>query len=49
MAQGSKDETKVLLELGKDLGYIQDKEYITLFEQYDELGKQLYSLHLKWK
>ena len=49
MAQGSKDETKVLLELGKDLGYILDKEYIAMFEQYDELGKQLYSLHQKWK
>ena len=43
MAQGSKDEVKVLLELGKDLGYIQEKEFEGLFNSYDELGKQLYS------
>ena len=49
MAQGSKDETKVLLELAKDLGYIQEDVFGKLFEQYDELGKQIYSLHQKWK
>ena len=49
MAQGSKDETKVLLELAKDLGYIQDEVFKKLFDRYDELGKQLYTLHQKWK
>ena len=49
MAQGSKDETKVLLELAKDLGYIQEDVFGKLFERYDEMGKQLYTLHLKWK
>jgi S23 ribosomal protein. len=49
MAQGSKDEVKVLLEMSKDLGYIQEEEYIKLYESYDELGKQLYALHVKWK
>ena len=43
------DEIKVLLEIGKDLGYIQDEKYRELFERYDELGKQLYTLHQKWK
>ena len=49
MAQGSKDEVKVLLELGKDLGYIQEEEYKQMYNSYDELGKQIYSLHQKWK
>ena len=49
MAQGSKDETKVLLEIARDLGYIQKEVFEKLFERYDELGKQLYTLHQKWK
>ena len=49
MAQGSKDEVKVLLEMSKDLGYIQEEEFTRLYEGYDELGKLLYNLHLKWK
>jgi four helix bundle protein len=49
MAQGSKEETKVLLEIVKDLGYIQEEEYINLFNKYDEFGKQLYRLHENWE
>ncbi len=49
MAQGSKEETKVLLEIVKDLGYIQEEEYKELFNRYDELGKQLYRLHQNWE
>lgn len=49
MAHGSKDEVKVLLEFGKDLDYIPREEYMELFQKYDELGKQLYILHKKWK
>ncbi len=49
MAQGSKDEVKVLLEISKDLDYIQNEEFKELYERYEELGKQLYKLHEKWK
>ena len=49
MAQGSKDEIKVLLEMSKDLRYIPEEDYQTLNQSYDELGKQLYTMIEKWK
>ena len=48
IAQGSKDEIKVLLEISKDLGYISEQTFLDLFNQYDQLGKQLYSMIQKW-
>ena len=48
IVQGSKDEVKVLLELCKDLEYIDDVTFKELFNQYDDLGKQLYSMIQKW-
>jgi four helix bundle protein len=48
MAQGSKDEVKVLLEMSKDLGYMDEKTFKELWIQYDELGKQLYAMIQKW-
>jgi four helix bundle protein len=48
MAQGSKDEVKVLLEMSKDLGYMDEKMFEGLFVQYDELGRQLYAMIQKW-
>ena len=48
MAQGSKDEVKVLLEMSKDLGYIEKKTFEELDTQYDDLGKQLYTMIQKW-
>ncbi len=48
MAQGSKDEVKVLLEMSKDLGYIEESVFSDLYNQYDELGKQIYSMIQKW-
>ncbi|GGB63371.1 four helix bundle protein [Lentibacillus populi] len=48
IAQGSKDEVKVLLELSKDLQYINNETFEELFNQYDDLGKQLYSMIQKW-
>ncbi len=48
MAQGSKDEIKVLLEMSKDLNYITETDYQQLHQQYDEMGKQLYAMIQKW-
>ena len=48
MAQGSKDEVKVLLDMSKDLGYIDEQTYEELFSQYDTLGKQLYAMIQTW-
>ena len=48
MAQGSKDEIKVLLEMSKDLEYITETDYQELHQQYDEMGKQLYAMIQKW-
>ena len=44
-ALGSSNEVIVLLNLAKELGYVQDDE---LIKQYDELGKQLYKLREVW-
>ena len=43
---GSCNEVQVLLSISKDLGYKVDQEYI---QQYDQLGKQIYSLIEVWK
>jgi len=37
---------QVLLSLSYDLGYLKDNDY---FQQYDELGKQIYRLIEVWK
>lgn len=39
---GSVNETSTLIELSKDLGYINDKEYNDLIKQYDILGRKIY-------
>jgi len=38
------EETKYLLLLGKDLGYIQDAVHTKLAEEYDVVGKMLNGL-----
>ena len=43
-ALGSCNEVRVLAELCKDLGYIEESTYLTLNEQYEIVGKQLYRL-----
>lgn len=48
MAQGSKDEVKVLLEMAKDLHYMEEKIFQGLYSQYDDLGKQLYAMIQSW-
>lgn len=44
IARGSLEETKYLLYLSKDLGYIDEQEYCTLQEQFNLIGKKLNSL-----
>jgi four helix bundle protein len=44
IARGSIEETKYLLLLGKDLGYIQDATHAKLAEEYDLVGKMLNGL-----
>ena len=49
IALGSNNEIKVLLDIIKDLGYINESVHQEIFLQYDELGKQIYSLLTKWE
>ncbi len=44
MARGSCSEMKVLLELCKDLGFIEEMEIRTYMERYNEVGKMLTGL-----
>ena len=44
IASGSVEETKYLLLLSKDLGYIGDNDFDKLYEEYGEVGKMLYGL-----
>ena len=46
IAIGSCDETKVWLDFAKDLGYASQSLYKELYQEYEEIGKMLYSL---WK
>ena len=45
-ALGSSNEMQVLLTLASDLGYLSNTE---LSDQYNELGKQIYSLIQVWQ
>ena len=44
MALGSANEIQVLLEYGKDLGYISAEQYCKASKEYDEIGKMLSKL-----
>ena len=46
---GSLYETKTLLELSKDLNYIDNEIYINLEKQYDILARRLYTLIKKYR
>ena len=48
-ALGSASEVKVLLEMIKDLGYMEAKEFEEVYETYDHLARQLYRLIESWK
>ena len=49
VALGSCNEVQVLLDFAKDFGYISNTEHEKLWSEYDQLGKQVSSLHKKWK
>lgn len=46
---GSNNETITLLELSKDLNYISTDEYAKIKQNYDVLGKRIYTLINNWK
>ena len=46
---GSCNEVKVLLEMIKDLGYMEEKLFEQTYETYDHIGRQLYRLIENWK
>ncbi len=39
----------VLLEMIKDLGYLEQTKYLELNEEYDHLARQIYRLKESWK
>lgn len=41
-------ETKTLIELSKDLNYINNQKYLYLIEQYEILARRLYTIIKKW-
>ncbi len=49
MSLGSCNELQVLISLSKDLGYINDEDYVYIKEKTEALGKQIYILEEKWK
>jgi len=44
IARGSLEETKYLLRLGQDLGFIAQGDYVRLLEGYNRVGKKLNAL-----
>ena len=48
MSVGSSDEMNVIVELTKDLGILNQEEYVELKEGYTEIGKMLNGLIAKW-
>ena len=47
-ALGSCNETRVLLQMAKDLGYFEASEYEQIQTDYEILSKQIYRLKEKW-
>ena len=48
-ALGSTNETRVLLKISRDLGYIEEEEHNNLEEEYEKLSKMIYRLMQSWK
>ncbi len=48
-ALGSCNEVRVLLDLLKDLGYLETTLYNEFSNAYEILGRRLYTLIVKWK
>ena len=49
MSLGSCNEMEVLLDLIKDLHYINENQHSVLYEKYTVLGKRIYTLMEKWQ
>ena len=49
IALGSCNEVQVLLDYFRDFGYITKSEHEKLWSEYEQLGKQLTTLHKNWK
>ena len=49
MAIGSCDEMKVLLDISRDLGFIEEEFYRIKEQEYDEIGRMLRGLRDKWQ
>ena len=47
-AIGSCYEMKVLIEMAKDLGFINEKQYGRMCGEYEEIAKMLYKLRKNW-
>ena len=48
-ALGSCNEVRVILDMVKDLAYIEEEKHIQIKEQYDILGRQLNTLIRNWQ
>ena len=49
ISYGSINEVETLLSIGKDVGYIEEREYNDIIERYHVLGRKTYNLIEKWK
>jgi four helix bundle protein len=49
MAMGSCNEVQVLLDMGKDLKYIEEQRHEQLTKKYDILGRRLNVMIEKWR
>ena len=47
-AIGSCYEMKVLVEMSKDLGFINEVQYERMYNEYEEIAKMLYKLRSNW-
>ena len=46
---GSSNEVEALLEISKELGYINEEDYIRMSRENEEIGKMIYAMIEKWK
>ena|SRR5690554_1940519 len=49
IALASCDEVRIELDFAKDLGYIDEKTYFEVINEYEVLGKQIRVLRDKWR
>ena len=49
MAIGSCDEMRVLIDMCKDLGYIEESVHRKYEKEYDEIGKMLMTMRKRWQ